>query len=407
MSLHVYLNPVAHGARKVNAIMLLEIHMLQNFVPSNLNRDDTGSPKDCEFGGYRRARISSQCLKRAIRTAFKDQRMIPQSELAIRTKRVLVEVATRLEERGRPREQAAQAALALIMSVGLNFKNGLSEYLLFLSDSEIEAVVRTCDQYWEGLVQAAGQGDKANAAVPAEAKKQVEAALNGSSAADLALFGRMIADKPEFNVEAASQVAHAISTNRVSMEFDFYTAVDDLKRSDSAGADMLGTVEFNSATFYRYANLDVSALRQNLRDNKQLAEDTARAFMRAAVEAIPTGKQNSMAAHNKPSFVMLVVRTDAPCNLANAFLRPVQPGHEGDLMQASIKRLDEHWKKLTAMYGTSGVKYLGVATLEPEQLASLSNAVVKPSGDATQIDALIDWSVAVAFGRVLVPAMQE
>lgn len=47
--------------------MLIEIHMIQNHSPSNLNRDDLGAPKTCIFGGVTRARISSQCLKRSIR----------------------------------------------------------------------------------------------------------------------------------------------------------------------------------------------------------------------------------------------------------------------------------------------------------------------------------------------------
>ena len=376
--------------------MLIEIHLLQNFAPSNLNRDDTGSPKDCEFGGYRRARISSQSLKRAMRAVFRDRSLIPESQLATRTKRVLDEIAARLERRGKPREQANKVAMALVMSVGLNFKNGLSEYLLFLSEAEIETIARVCQEYWDALVQAASQDDPRKA-VPADARKQIEAALYGRTAADLALFGRMIANKPEFNVEAASQVAHALSTNRVSMEFDFYTAVDDLKPSDTAGADMLGSVEFNSATFYRYANLDVTALTHNLGDDASFAQRTAWAFLRASIDAIPTGKQNSMAAHNRPSLVLIIVRKDAPCSLANAFLRPVQPTHDADLMQASTTRLDEHWKKLADMYGLGGVAYLGVASMEPERLASLRPSLVAASGGVSQIDSLIQQAVAVAF----------
>lgn len=379
--------------------MLIELHMLQNFAPSNLNRDDTGSPKDCEFGGYRRARISSQCLKRAMRTEFRDHALVSTNELATRTKRVLDEIASRLERRGKPHDQSVQVATALIKSVGLDFKNGLSEYLLFLSEHEIATVESVCYDHWDALLQAAAQDDsrKTVSPIPPEAKSKVAAAFNSRTAADLALFGRMIADKPEFNVEAAAQVAHALSTNRVSMEFDFYTAVDDLKPGDTAGADMLGTVEFNSATFYRYANLDVSALEGNLRDKPDLSQRAAYAFLRASVDAIPTGKQNSMAAHNRPSLVMCAVRSDAPCSLANAFLRPVQPSRDGDLMEASITRLDEHWGKLADMYGTDGIRYTGVATMEPERLARLRPNLVTASGSASAIDALIQQCVEKAF----------
>lgn len=380
--------------------MLLEVHMLQNFAPSNLNRDDTGSPKDCEFGGYRRARISSQSLKRAMRTAFKNQELVQARDLATRTKRVVDAIATRLESRGRPREQTELAATALINSLGLGLKEGLTQYLLFLSEHEIETATRVVDEYWDALLQAAasqqGRG-KANAAVPAEAVRAVQEALNGRRAADLALFGRMIADKPEFNVEAASQVAHAISTNRVSVEFDFYTAVDDLKPSDTAGADMLGTVEFNSATFYRYANLDVDALMRSLVGDRQLAQRTVWAFLWAAITAIPTGKQNSMAAHNLPSFVMVTLRTDGAWNLANAFLEPAKPGRDADLMQASILRLEDYWKKLTNMYGVRGISHVEVATLEPGRLTELRERVVRPRGGDSQIEALIDGVMAAAF----------
>lgn len=368
--------------------MLIELHMLQNFSPSNLNRDDTGSPKDCEFGGYRRARISSQSLKRAMRAAFRDQRLIRPEQLAVRTKRVLDEVATRLERRGRPRGAAVTIATTLIKGVGLDFKEGLSEYLLFLADPELAVITRVCDEYWDTL---------ALDSVPADARAEVVAGLNGRGAADLALFGRMIADRPDFNVEAASQVAHALSTNRVSMEFDFYTAVDDLRPSDAAGADMLGTLEFNSATFYRYANLDVTALTRNLGGDVAFAQRAASAFLRASVDAIPSGKQNSMAAHNRPSLVLVAVRRDAACNLANAFLRPVQPGRDGDLMQTSITRLDGHWKALAEMYGLDGVAYTGVATLEPERLDSLRPQLVTSSGGDSQVDTLIQQAVAAAF----------
>ena len=244
--------------------MLLELHLLQNFAPSNLNRDDTGSPKDCTFGGYTRARISSQCLKRAIRTDFKDRQLIPPANLGVRTKRIVDEIADRLTQRDRPREQTVLVATALLNSLKLSVdpNDRMTQYLLFVSEGEIATAAQVCDEHWDVLLAAAESGksgSKSNTSVPAEVSDRLKAALNGRRAADLALFGRMIADRPDFNVEAASQVAHAISTHQVSTAFDFYTAVDDLKPSDTAGADMLGTIEFNSACFYRYANIDATA----------------------------------------------------------------------------------------------------------------------------------------------------
>ncbi len=386
--------------------MFVELHILQNFAPANLNRDDTGSPKDCEFGGFRRARVSSHCWKRAIRTAFRDEGLIPASDRAIRTKRVLEEVVKRLAARGRDEEGARPRVIAALASVELTVKeDGKTEYLLFLGEREIAALADACEQWWDALTPAApptgeaGPKPKKKAAkdsVPVEVKTALGRRFEGGRAADLALFGRMLADMPERNIDAAAQVAHAISTNRVSMEFDFYTAVDDLNSAETAGAGMMGTIEFNSACFYRYANIDVTALAKSL--DPDLARRTVSAFIHASVNAIPTGKQNSMAAHNKPSFVMAVVREDSACNLANAFLKPARPGREYDLCQASMRQLDEHWGKLSGMYGTQGIRWIGIATMESETLKNLSVYQVAISSDGSQIAALANQAVSAAFG---------
>ena len=371
--------------------MLLELHLLQNFAPSNLNRDDTGSPKDCQFGGYTRARISSQCLKRAIRTDFKAHpQVIPGEHLAIRTKRIVDAIADRLAQRGRQREQAVQVAAALVKStgIGIDDASAMTKYLLFVSQSDIAAATATAEKYWGSIL---------TGTVPADAKKELTNALDASRAVDLALFGRMIADRPESNVEAASQVAHAISTHQVSTAFDFYTAVDDLKPSDTAGADMLGTVEFNSACYYRYANVDATALARNLAGEPELAQRAIWAFIHASVNAIPSGKQNSMAALNQASFVMAVVRDSGAWNLANAFLQPARPRQDDDLMQASIAQLDTYWDKMAKMYGTQGIRWVGVATLEPEHLTALKAHLVAAGSDGSQIAALARQATAATF----------
>jgi len=150
--------------------------------------------------------------------------------------------------------------------------------------------------------------------------KSLLTVFDGGRAVDLALFGRMLANMPEKNQNAACQVAHAISTHTVEREFDFYTAVDDLKPEDTAGADMMGTVEFNSACFYRYAVVDWAKLGENLQDDQELAAKGLRSFLEGFVIAEPTGKQNTFAAHNAPEFVLVTVRRNtAPRNLANAF----------------------------------------------------------------------------------------
>lgn len=379
--------------------MIIELHILQNFAPANLNRDDTGSPKDCEFGGHRRARISSQCFKRAMRQTFDKQNLIDEANLAARTKRLVEEITRRLKANGKDEEAARRVVENILNGVKLTVKDdGKTQYLLFLGADEINAIAALCEKHWEALaaVAAAPASEESGAkkakakdakkagaeAIPAEIKKAMLEVLNGGKAADLALFGRMLADLPDKNVHAASQVAHAISTNKVSMEFDFYTAVDDLKPEDNHGSDMLGTVEFNSACFYRYANVDTALLRKNLDGDAELANKTIAAFIRAAVTAIPSGKQNSMAAQNPPSFVLAVVRQAGLWSLANAFVKPVRPNHEGDLVENSIKSLDAYWGELAGMYGEEQVTGKWVASLAPNSLVSLKEAKV---GNLTEL----------------------
>ncbi|NLX22433.1 MAG: type I-E CRISPR-associated protein Cas7/Cse4/CasC [Phycisphaerae bacterium] len=358
--------------------MFVELHLLQNFAPSCLNRDDTNSPKDCEFGGYRRARISSQCIKRAIRRQFGQDGLLSGEELAHRSKRLVEEVARRLAESGKDLETAKKLVTAALAGVSLKVgDDGKTQYLLFMGENEIAGLVQVVQKHWDALeaaVNAAKPEDPENAAakkksakqqkaaakgtVPEEVREAVDKLLDGGKACDLALFGRMLADLPERNIDAACQVAHAISTNKVSVEMDYYTAVDDLKPEDTAGADMIGTVEFNSACFYRYANIDLDQLidPRNLQGDEALARKTVEAFLRASVAAIPTGKQNSMAAHNPPSFVLAVVRDTGLWSLANAFVQPVQPRGNDDLVKLSIQRLDNHWGKLAKGFGDGAVK---------------------------------------------------
>jgi CRISPR system Cascade subunit CasC len=230
----------------------------------------------------------------------------------------------------------------------------------------------------------------------------VEKLLDGGKAADLVLFGRMLADLPEKNIDAACQVAHAISTNKIhTMEMDYYTAVDDLKPDDTSGADMIGTVEFNSACFYRYATLDVAELAGGYRDEKktqpfglqgdaELARTTAAAFLKAFVHAIPTGKQNSFAAHNPPSLVFAVVRDGPPVSLANAFVKPVTPQGGDSLVEKSIEALDGYYGRLVGMYGDGDRKASVVCQMEGVELEHLRDPV-------GSVEKLIETAVEAAF----------
>ena len=190
--------------------MFVELHLLQNFAPSNLNRDDTGSPKTAIFGGYPRARISSQCLKRNIRMAFKDDKLLPPEALASRTKRLVEEVAERLEKQhGRANEQARKVVEAALAGVKIRLANGgKTQYLLFLGEREIRQLVALCQEHWDALLGLGGvqeeeklgeRGAKkaAKAAVPDEVRKALQALLDGGKAADVATMLFVGVNPPE------------------------------------------------------------------------------------------------------------------------------------------------------------------------------------------------------------------
>lgn len=333
----------------------IELHIIQNFAPSCLNRDDTNTPKDCVFGGVRRARISSQCIKRAIRLHASECYSL-QGNLGVRTKRLFNELLGRLVKEGKPEEPAKAAITAALDSQKLSVKeDGKTQYILFLGEHEIDGIKETILKHWDLLsaispVENESKKKKEKKAnVPEEVGKSVQQVLQACKAADISLFGRMVADAHDINIDAACQVAHAISTHKVDMEMDFFTAVDDLQPDDNSGADMMGTVEFNSACFYRYAVINWEKLIENLHNDSELAKNTVEAFIRASIEAIPTGKQNTFAAQNPPSFVYATVRNGAPWSLTNAFEKPIHSNEEG-YTSKSIQSLDEYWKKLSKVY---------------------------------------------------------
>lgn len=345
---------------------IVEIHALQNFAPSNLNRDDTGAPKDALFGGIRRARVSSQCTKRSVRHYFAglvEQNALGSEDVAVRTKRVLDALAQSLVKMGRPEGEAVEKVRLALAAMELSVKDdGKSEYLLFLGQREILGVANIINEKWDSIVatnsvpvegkQPGKAKKKAAQSADPELRKALDKVFNGGKALDVALFGRMLADMPEKNQYAACQVAHALSTHAVEREFDFYTAVDDLKPEDTAGADMMGTVEFNSACFYRYAVVDWEKLASNLQGDADLSAKGLRAFLEGFVVAEPTGKQNTFAAHNAPEYVVVTVRRNsAPRNLANAFETAIRVKKDESLTQRSAEALARKAKVLQEAYG--------------------------------------------------------
>ena len=349
--------------------MLIDLHVIQNIAPANLNRDDTGAPKDAIFGGYRRARVSSQAWKRAIRQAFVADKLIPEDQLAVRTKRVVNELVDRLKADDRTRAQREAVAVAMLGGIGLAAEPNddgeyLTQYLLYIGSDEIAKLATVANQHWDALASANPPADTgtgkarkkaSKGAITPEIQTEVLKSLDGGKAADLALFGRMLADLPVKNIDGAVQVAHAISTHAVEFEFDYYTAVDDLNTQEETGAGMIGTVEFNSATFYRYTSIDLTDLTKNLGRDRQLAVAVALAYARGFLLAIPSGKQTSFAAQNLPSAALAVVREHGRWSLANAFVKPVSARSADGLVARSIHELVDYYDRLTGMYGDDGI----------------------------------------------------
>jgi CRISPR system Cascade subunit CasC len=355
--------------------MLIEIHMIQNHAPSNLNRDDTGSPKDCMFGGVRRSRISSQALKRAIRcsSVFRDE--LDEFGLGVRTRQLPAEVKRVLLERGLSEEMAEIGALK---ASGFGNRDGKERaeletaQMMYLTPQDIEVVAE--------VIYQAGVESATPAAFKNVKAKDLEAKARDTGwrpiTPDVALFGRMITSDAFRDVQASLQVAHAISTHRMEHEFDYFTAVDDLLDpiggEDDRGAGMIGDIEFNSACYYKYFSIDLQGFIENLAGSEtpaNLAEagDMARrmvlAFLKAAVFTTPSGKQNTFAAHQLPDAILVEMRAQKiPISYANAFVQPVQPRLGEDLVELSIKRFKDHVEMLTRKYSLLSIDRIWFTT---------------------------------------------
>lgn len=349
--------------------MIIELHMLQNFAPSCLNRDDTNSPKECQFGGYRRARISSQCIKSAIRRNPDFDRIV-ESKGGIRTKRLIPKLVMRMK--GRQDDKLSALIAKVFEEGGISSKEGRTDIILFIDKAAVDEIANLFKQNLDILEK--GDKDSKKKVIDILAKILVEKV----KVPDIALFGRMLAIEPskplgdkQLNVDAACQVAHAISTHKVGVEIDFYTAVDDLQPKEETGAGMMGDIEFNSACYYRYANINLEQLKDNLGGDDGLAQKTVEAFIRAAASAVPSGKQTSFAAQNPPDFIMAVVRHSGSWSLANAFAKPILVKEDCDLMADSIGALVDYWGKLNQAYGTDSVTAKLAMTLRDVNLGGL------------------------------------
>lgn len=345
----------------------LQLHLLTAFGPSNLNRDDTGRPKSVTFGGVPRIRVSSQSLKRAWRTSdvFKDAL---DGHLADRTQRLGKYIYDRLLEKGADHERALEIARAVAGTFG-KIKSAKDkdptfiEQLAFVSPGERKAAFAVAE---EALAT--------DAKVEGPSPDLLKAT---DSTADIAMFGRMLADTPKFNREAAVQVAHAITTHGATAEDDYYTAVDDLKsrdEPDDAGAGFVGLQEFGAGLFYLYICVDRDLLLKNLGGNEDVRDSALEALVEAAATVAPKGKQASFASRARALYVLAEIGTAQPRSLAAAFLKPIR-GH--DQGASSIKALMAFRERLDKAYGPCASK-ICVMDVGEEQgsLAELREFVV-------------------------------
>lgn len=364
----------------------IDLHVLQTVPSSNINRDDTGSPKSAIYGGVRRARVSSQAWKRATRRDFATY--LPESDRGIRTRRIMGDLTRRIVDLDS--SLAAEEALELAKGVmaaasGIKFekpKRGkekaasetdadaidLSQYLIFISNQQLARLAELA------VASKGGSPDKALA----------KAALRDGNGIEVALFGRMVADDTSINVDASVQVAHAISTHAVETEYDYFTAVDDAKGvEEDAGAGMIGVLEFNSSTLYRYATINLDLLANNLGDPAVAARAVA-AFAQSFAVSMPSGKQNTFANGTLPDAVVAQVRTRRPVNLVGAFEDPVSPKPGVSLSVQSAAEFAREAREVDEAFGTTPAAAYVVAVG-----GDVADALAGV-GDRVSMDALVE-----------------
>lgn len=328
-----------------NERLFVDMHAIQIVPPSNLNRDDTGSPKTAQYGGVKRARVSSQSWKRAMREYFLGT--IGTENLGKRTLRLPEYIADNIKKQI-PEindQDALIMAENLINQCGIQKNGKLNKVFPLDKNKKIESFIFISNAQIEALAKKAIALDDELKKDPKYSIKydDVREVIKAFPSIDIALFGRMLAKDPLLNEDASSQVAHAISTHGVQTEFDFYTAVDDLAPDDNAGAGMLGTIEFNSSTLYRYANVAIHEFANQIK-NKEDVIKAIKLYVKAFANSMPTGKINTFANQTLPQFVMVTLRKDRPVNLISAFEEPVK--YSNGYTKASIEKLIKESKKI-------------------------------------------------------------
>ncbi len=330
--------------------MLYEIHMLKHYPATNLNRDDSGSPKSCVFGGVNRGRISSQCLKRSWRTSPYFQELVGKENIGIRTRELAQLVRQELTARGF-REEDMDPWLQVIGGLisKKDSEDGKKKKLPILLYSK-EDVLAVADGIQELLESGKKKADV----------KEIQSRMKKGSdlpvSLDIALFGRMVTSEVFRTVEASMQVAHGISTNKLNMESDYFTAMDDyLEGKQIQEAGHLSDTDYNSSCYYIYASLDSDGLRENLSgsdDAEQILQKAIPALIRTMAFSNPRGKQNSFAGHVLPSAVLVECKhRKIPVSYVNAYVDPARARGRKDLVADSVEKLVEECNTVSREYG--------------------------------------------------------
>lgn len=325
--------------------LYLDLHVIQTVPPSCVNRDDTGSPKTAMYGGAMRSRVSSQAWKRAMREMFKD--LFTADHIGYRTKKLPQLVAEQIcvDNAELCSEDVKETVKEVLELAGVKAGSDKKDALFFVSAGQIHNIAKLAMEYHNDT--------SSKDAKKKTYKSNLERAVNDEPSVDILLFGRMAANNPSLNYDAAAQVAHSISTHAVNNEYDYFTAVDDCGAEDNAGAGHLGTVEFNSSTLYRYATVNIRELAEHL--NAAELKMAVKGFAEAFIRSMPTGKQNTFANRTLPNMVYVALRGDQPVNLAGAFERPVAAGDKG-YVEASESALIRYAGRVYEDYAAAPLK---------------------------------------------------
>jgi CRISPR system Cascade subunit CasC len=322
----------------------IQLHLLTSYPPANLNRDDLGRPKTAKMGGVDRLRVSSQSLKRTWRTSDLFQEAMG-GHIGTRTKRIGEGVYERLTAGGIAEKTAIEWGKLIAGQFGALKKDKDNP----LNELEIEQLVHVSPAEQQGVDDLV---DKLVAEQRAPEGDELELLRDDEAAADIALFGRMLASKPAFNIEASCQVAHAISVHPVVIEDDYFTAVDDLNdHSEDAGAAHIGETGFAAGLFYSYICINKTLLIDNLNGDEALANQAIKALTEAATKVAPEGKQNSFGSRAYASYVLAEKGSQQPRSLSVAFLKPIDQRHSEDFASDAITALTEQQQRFDQVYG--------------------------------------------------------